>query len=81
MITDQTALRSGRVDVLTRHQFLRLAAGAAAAQSSPEWRTGPEPGQRIPLFSLPDQFGKLRDFQSLCGDKGLVLAFVRSADW
>jgi peroxiredoxin len=43
--------------------------------------TGPEPGSRIPAFSLPDQTGQTRDFSSLKGPKGLVLVFIRSADW
>jgi len=43
--------------------------------------TGPEPGQRVPAFQLPDQKGTRRDFASLRGRNGLLLAFVRSADW
>jgi len=43
--------------------------------------TGPEPGSKIPAFSLPDQTGQMRDFASLKGPKGLVLVFFRSADW
>jgi hypothetical protein len=44
-------------------------------------RPGPELGQPLPAFSLPDQDGRLRDFASLRGAKGLVLVFYRSADW
>jgi hypothetical protein len=44
-------------------------------------RTGPEPGQPVPDFSLPDQGGKLRDLKSVMGPKGAVLVFYRSADW
>jgi hypothetical protein len=44
-------------------------------------KTGPEIGQRIPNFRLEDQSGRLRDFRSLAGRNGLLLAFVRSADW
>lgn len=44
-------------------------------------RLGPEVGQPLPAFSLPDQDGRLRDFASLKGREGLVLAFFRSADW
>ncbi|MEZ5355852.1 MAG: hypothetical protein R2762_24735 [Bryobacteraceae bacterium] len=43
--------------------------------------TGPEVGKKIPGFSLPDQNGKMQSLRSLAGPKGLVLAFVRSADW
>jgi hypothetical protein len=49
---------------------------AAAAIS-----TGPDVGARIPEFSAVDQDGKTRDFASLRGPRGLLLMFVRSADW
>jgi peroxiredoxin len=44
-------------------------------------RTGPEIGARIPDFAASDQSGKQQTFASLRGPKGLVLMFVRSADW
>jgi cytochrome oxidase Cu insertion factor (SCO1/SenC/PrrC family) len=44
-------------------------------------QTGPAVGQRIPDFSLPDQHGATRSLKDLRGPKGLMLAFVRSADW
>ena len=44
-------------------------------------RTGPETGARIPKFTASDQTGKEQTFASLRGPKGLVLMFVRSADW
>ena len=45
------------------------------------YSTGPEPGQRIPDFALPDQRGLLRSLDSLTGSNGLLLVFHRSADW
>ena len=44
-------------------------------------KTGPEPGTRIPAFKAVDQNGKAQTLNSLRGPKGLLLAFVRSADW
>jgi peroxiredoxin len=44
-------------------------------------RTGPETGARIPKFTASDQTGKEQTFASLRGPRGLVLMFVRSADW
>ena len=44
-------------------------------------KTGPEVGAKIPSFDLVDQNGKRQTLESLRGPKGLVLAFVRSADW
>jgi peroxiredoxin len=43
--------------------------------------TGPNAGQKIPNFSLPDQNGKKQSLMTLAGPNGLVLSFVRSADW
>jgi hypothetical protein len=44
-------------------------------------RTGPRVGDKVPDFTLPDQNGKERSLQQLMGPKGLLLVFVRSADW
>lgn len=44
-------------------------------------RTGPPVGARIPAFEVADQFGQKRTFEALRGPKGLVLLFIRSADW
>ena len=46
-----------------------------------QYATGPEPGQRIPDFALPDQHGALRSLSNLSGPNGLLLVFYRSADW
>jgi len=43
--------------------------------------TGPAVGARIPPFEAVDQDGKPRTFDTLRGPNGLVLLFVRSADW
>jgi hypothetical protein len=42
---------------------------------------GPSVGQQIPAFKAIDQFGRQQTLSSLVGSKGLVLLFVRSADW
>jgi AhpC/TSA family len=44
-------------------------------------RTGPGIGEKVPDFTLPDQNGKQHSLQQLMGPKGLLLVFVRSADW
>ena len=44
-------------------------------------RTGPRVGEKVPDFTLPDQNGKAYSLQQLMGPKGLLLVFVRSADW
>ena len=43
--------------------------------------TGPEIGERVPNFSLPDQHGKISTLQELVGENGALLNFYRSASW
>jgi hypothetical protein len=38
-------------------------------------------GDRAPGFGLPDQGGDRRGLADLSGPEGLLLTFVRSADW
>ena len=38
-------------------------------------------GQKVPAFSLRDQFGHVQTLDSLRGANGMVLLFFRSADW
>jgi hypothetical protein len=45
------------------------------------YATGPDPGQRIPDFTLPDQSGAIRTSNDLAGPNGLLLVFHCSADW
>jgi hypothetical protein len=44
-------------------------------------KTGPAIGARIPDFSAADQDGRTETFASLRGPHGLLLVFIRSADW
>jgi cytochrome oxidase Cu insertion factor (SCO1/SenC/PrrC family) len=43
--------------------------------------TGPAVGQTVPIFSLPDQNGKIVSLKELVGKKGAILNFFRSASW
>ncbi|MDQ6892311.1 MAG: peroxiredoxin family protein [Acidobacteriota bacterium] len=62
-----------------------LAAARLVAQPAPPpvpiEQRGPHVGQHVPAFRLKDQSGREQDLASLAGPKGLVLLFVRSADW
>ena len=42
---------------------------------------GPQVGERVPDFSLPDQHGRVQTLQSIMGEKGAMILFHRSADW
>lgn len=60
---------------------------SAAAQAPPAKtaadlaKLGPQTGQRVPDFTLPDQQGWPRALKSILGPKGAMLVFFRSADW
>jgi hypothetical protein len=38
-------------------------------------------GGNAPTFELPDQTHRMRKLSSLMGPRGLILVFIRSADW
>ena len=42
---------------------------------------GPQVGEQVPEFSLPDQNGQVQTLGSILGPKGAILLFHRSADW
>ena len=44
-------------------------------------KLGPQVGETVPDFTLPDQYGAARSLTSLMGPKGAILVFFRSADW
>jgi len=44
-------------------------------------RSGPEIGEKVPDFTLPDQDGKSRSLADLMGPNGALLVFTRSAHW
>jgi hypothetical protein len=61
-------------------------AGSAMAQDLEPARIdvselGPQVGEVVPDFSLPDQTGVIRTRESIMGPRGAMLVFVRSADW
>ena len=52
-------------------------AGHAAYQD--DW--GPPVGAPLAAFDVPDQTGARRDLAGLAGERGLLVFFVRSAEW
>lgn len=62
---------------------LALSTGPISAQVAPgaDIDFGPAIGESIDFGSLSDQTGAARDMASIAGENGLVLMFVRSADW
>ncbi|MFQ5651465.1 MAG: hypothetical protein ACE5IY_16140 [bacterium] len=43
--------------------------------------TGPDIGETVPDFTLPDQQGVTKSLQARIGPKGAILIFFRSANW
>jgi len=43
--------------------------------------TGPDVGQIVPMFTLPDQNGTMMSLKELVGENGAILNFFRSASW
>ena len=48
---------------------------------SHEFPTGPEIGERLPTFSLPNQDGRLVDYHADRGTSKSIVVFYRSAVW
>ena len=42
---------------------------------------GPQVGEQIPDFALPDQNGTVQTLESIMGEEGAMIVFHRSADW
>ena len=94
MITAATGA-AGRCRVISRQRRTRrratlaalaLLAGQAAAQPLEPSRIdvsdlGPQVGEVVPQFSLPDQTGAIQTRESIMGPNGAMLVFIRSADW
>lgn len=63
---------------------LTLSAAAAHAQAPgpvDPTRLGPQVGEIVPAFSLPDQHGRVQTSRSVMGPKGMMLVFSRATAW
>jgi hypothetical protein len=89
MVNDLPADLAEKAAIMREFGRLRAAGEPVPAElyakhvqaTNDRYATGPEPGERIPSFSLPDQTGALRSLADLAGPNGLLLIFHRSADW
>lgn len=57
------------------------ATSLALAQVLAGMELGPKVGAKAPAFSLTSTTGETKTFADLKGSRGLVMVFVRSADW
>ena len=46
-----------------------------------DFPTGPDIGETVPLFELPDQFGNLVRYPEVRGSGRALILFHRSASW
>jgi len=61
-----------------------LGVGVASAQPAAPVdpaTLGPQVGEIVPAFSLPDQHGAVQTSRSLMGPKGMMLVFSRATAW
>ena len=78
---------TGRSIVVTSLLFASGLASAQEARVRPlpdldkNMKTGPAIGGKIPSFEVNDHMGRRQTFETLRGPRGLVLLFIRSADW
>ena len=73
--------------MLPRYTIAVLCALLASAVSAQEREAidvdalGPQVGERIPDFALPDQHGERQSLASIGKENGSLILFHRSADW
>ena len=83
----KTSVREANMKVAISIVFSAAVLALASGQEQPADRgdvappIGLEIGQRVPAFSLTDQFGDEQSNETVNGSRGTVLLFFRSADW
>jgi hypothetical protein len=81
MLWSMNPLLSGLAAVALAAVLAAPAATAQGRQRVDVTKLGPQVGERVPDFSLPDQAGRVRNLQSIMGPRGAMIVFYRSADW
>ena len=66
---------------LFSHPRLTAQARAPLGERIDVSKLGPQVGERVPDFSLKDQYGRTQTLRSIMGPRGAMLVFQRSADW
>ena len=84
MVTRQMAARVMVTRLVLAGLLASLVAGALFAQERDTVEVaalGPQIGEQVPDFRLPDQNGRYHTLQDIMGPNGAMLLFHRSADW
>ena len=61
--------------------FMQTSANAQDREEINVAALGPQVGEEIPEFALPDQNGTVQTLESIMGEEGAMIVFHRSADW
>jgi hypothetical protein len=61
--------------------FMQTPANAQDREEIDVASLGPQVGEQIPDFALPDQNGTVQTLESIMGEEGAMIVFHRSADW
>lgn len=77
----KTAILLGTMQKMASGGLKRDDWQAFADAQNDDYRTGPEIGQQVPDFALPDRNGRIWPLRELMGPNGLLLVFTRSAHW
>ncbi|MCG8413651.1 MAG: peroxiredoxin family protein [Pseudomonadales bacterium] len=83
-MTTKAKLIPGRLIVLLLSMgvtFSSLYAAESSRETIEVSTLGPQIGEVVPEFTLPDQNGNLHNLDSIMGPNGAMLLFHRSADW
>lgn len=57
------------------------ASGSAVAKNGDALDKGIKIGEKVPTFKVQDHTGKSLTFKDVCGTKGVLFIFHRSANW
>jgi peroxiredoxin len=80
----KTLLKATRIMLMSLALVAPIVGGSATAvlaQVPAGMELGPKVGAKAPAFSVTSTSGEMKTFETLKGRRGLVLVFVRSADW
>ena len=61
--------------------FMQTSANAQDREEIDVAALGPQVGEQIPEFALPDKNGTVQTLESIMGEEGAMIVFHRSADW
>ena len=72
---------SAWIVIVAAVSMMNVPMGAQERQPGDVSSLGPQVGEKVPDFALPDQRGTIQTLDSIMGERGAMLLFHRSADW